>query len=92
MDMVGQQQPHTVVIDLSAVMMLDLDGDNTLAKLSGELHRKNIQVLLVRVGSDNLELMRKTGTLEIVGSQNIYKTMHAAVAAAEKAGGELQQA
>ena len=92
MDMVGQQQPHTVVIDLSAVMMLDLDGDNTLAKLSGELHRKNIQVLLVRVGSDNLELMRKTGTLEIVGSQNIYKTMHAAVADAQKAGGELQQA
>lgn len=85
MDMVEEHQPHTVVIDLSAVMMLDLDGDKTLAKLSGELRKKNVRVLLVRAGSDNLELMRKTGTLEIIGSQNIYKTMHAAVADAEKA-------
>lgn len=89
MDMVEQHQPHTVVIDLSPVMMLDLDGDKTLTKLSGELHRKHIQVLLVRAGSDNLELMRKTGTLEIIGAQNIYKTMHAAVADAQKAGGKL---
>ena len=45
----------------------------------------------MRVGSDNLELMRKTGTLEKIGSQNIYKTMHAAVADAQKANSEPQE-
>ena len=88
MDLVTENQPKTMVIDMSAVIMMDIDGDKTLAKLSGELRKKNIQLLLVNAGSDNLELMRKTGTLEEIGSQNIYRTVRAAVANAQKASGE----
>ena len=88
MDLVKENQPKTMVIDMSAVIMMDIDGDKTLAKLSGELRKKNIQLLLVNVGSDNLELMRKTGTLEEIGSQNIYRTVRAAVANAQKASGK----
>ena len=91
MDLVEKNQPHTVVIDLSATLMVDMDGDKTLAKLSAELHKKNIRFLLARVRSDNLELIRKTGTLEKIGSQNIYRTVRAAVSDAQKAGGESQQ-
>jgi sulfate permease, SulP family len=92
MEMVEADRPHSVVIDLSAVIMMDMDGDKILTKLTRELGKKNVQVLLVNVGSDNLELMRKTGTLEEIGAQNIYRTVRAAVSAARKAAGESQEA
>ena len=85
LDLVENNQPYAVVIDLGTVMMLDMDGDKILAKLSRELRKKNIQLLLVRVGRDKLELMRKTGTLEEIGTQNIYETTRAAVADVQKA-------
>jgi hypothetical protein len=47
---------------------------------------------LVRVGRDKRELMRKTGTLEKIGSQNIYETTRAAVVEAQRTAGEPQQA
>jgi len=88
MHLVQENQPKTLVIDMSAVIMMDIDGDKILTKLSRELRKKNVQVLLVNIGSDNLELMRKTGTLEEIGSQNIYRTVRAAVANAQKATAE----
>jgi sulfate permease, SulP family len=84
MDLVKENQPQAVVIDLSAVIMMDMDGDKILSKLTKELHRKGIQVLLVNVGTENLKLMRKTGTLEEIGEENIYRTVRAAVADAQK--------
>ncbi len=83
MSLVEAGQPYAVVIDLGAVMMMDMDGDKILAKLSGELGKKSIQLLLVRVGRDKLELLRKTGTLEKIGSQNIFETTRSAVSAAQ---------
>ena len=92
MHLVQENQPKTLVIDMSAVIMMDIDGDKILTKLSRELRKKNVQVLLVNIGSENLELMRKTGTLEEIGSQNIYRTVRAAVANAQKATAEPQEA
>jgi sulfate permease, SulP family len=83
-EMVEKDQPHSVVIDLGSVNMMDMDGDKMLAKLTKELRKKNVQVVLVRVGRHILELLRKTGTLEEIGSQNIYETVRAAVANAQK--------
>lgn len=74
-----------------AVMMMDMDDDKILTKLSGEPHKKNIRFLLVRVGREKLELMRKTSTLVEIGSQNIYETTPAAVADVQKAEGKLQK-
>jgi sulfate permease, SulP family len=83
MSLVEANQPYVVVIDLGAVMMMDMDGDKILAKLSSELQRKNIQLLLVRVGRDKLDLIRKTGTLEKIGSKNIFETTRLAVSTAQ---------
>jgi MFS superfamily sulfate permease-like transporter len=87
MDMVREYRPHTTVIIMRAVTMIDLDGDQALAKLVTELRRRDVRVLLAVVGNDELELMGKTGTLETIGSQNIYRTVHAAVAAAQQGRG-----
>jgi MFS superfamily sulfate permease-like transporter len=75
------------VIIVRAVTMLDLDGDQALARLVTELQRKDVRVLLAVASSDELELMRRTGTLETIGSQNIHQTVHAAVAAARQGRG-----
>jgi SulP family sulfate permease len=58
MNLIEENQPRAVVIDLGTVMMMDMDGDKILAKLSRELNKKNIQLLLVRIGRDKRELMR----------------------------------
>ena len=50
--MVEKDQPHTVILDLVAVNLMDMDGAKVLAKLSGELHRKKIRLLMVNVGSE----------------------------------------
>ena len=84
MDLVAKEEPHSVVIDLGAVNMMDLDGDRTLFKLCQDLHKKQIMVFLVRVGRHNLDLMGKTGTLAEIGAGNIYETVRAAVSAALK--------
>jgi len=87
--LVENSQPRAVVIDLGAVMMLDMDGDKILSKLSKELRKKNIRLLLVKVGRDKLELMRKTGTLKEIGPENIYETTRAAVSDAQKVDVEI---
>ena len=91
LDLVEMNHPFAVVIDMGAVMMLDMDGDKILARLSRELRMKNIQLLLVRVGRDKHELMRKTGTLEVVGVNNIYETTRAAVAGVQTVGDKPDQ-
>jgi sulfate permease, SulP family len=87
LEMVENYQPYAVVIDLGTVMMLDMDGDKILAKLARELHKKKIQLLLVRVGRSKHELMSKTGTLEKIGPGHIHETIRAAVQSAQKTGG-----
>jgi sulfate permease, SulP family len=92
MRMVEAHTPKTVVIDLGATTMMDMDGDKMLAKLAGELRKRGIRPFVVRVGADNLELMRKTGTLAAIGPENIYETVRAAVSDAQEAGGEVDPA
>ena len=68
---------------MGAVLMVDMDGDVMLAKLSKELATKDVRILLVNVSPDILKLLRTTGTLELIGQQNVYRTVRAAVSAAQ---------
>ena len=84
MDLVRTDPPKAVVIDMVAVTMMDLDGDRALAKVYDELRNRDILLLMANVHGETLELMHKTGTLEKIGSQNIYRTVRAAVASVQK--------
>ncbi len=79
--MVREYAPHTLVIDLAAVNLIDMDGDRALAKLVDELRRKDIRVFLASASNDQVELMRRTGTLEMIGSEHLYRKVRQAVAA-----------
>jgi MFS superfamily sulfate permease-like transporter len=41
-DLVRAYQPHTIVIDMRAVTMLDVDGDKALSKLAANLQRREL--------------------------------------------------
>jgi len=83
-EIVGTHHPHAVVIDLSAVVMMDMDGVKALDKVVDEPGRNDTRVLLVNVGHDNRKLMRRTGSLQRLGDDNTYRTVNAAVASAQK--------
>ncbi len=83
--MVQEDEPHTVVIDLDAATTMDMDGVEILIKIIGELDRQGINVLLSRVESEHVELFRKLGVLDEIGSENIFDSVRAAVAAAQQA-------
>jgi sulfate permease, SulP family len=84
MQLVRARRPRTVVIDMGAVTMMDMDGDRTLAKVAEDLYAKDIRVFLVGASADSRALMGRTGTLEAIGSDNLYRTVRAAVAAAQE--------
>jgi sulfate permease, SulP family len=82
---VKSNSPHTVVVDLSAVSVMDMDGVRALSTLMQDLSAKDVTMLLVNVGKDHTELLRKTGTLDELGANNLYQTVREAVASAQKA-------
>jgi sulfate permease, SulP family len=75
--------PHAVVIDLTAATTMDMDGVRALSRLAHELRSKHVRVLLTHVGTDHLDLLRRTGGLDELGADNIHPTVRAAVATAQ---------
>jgi high affinity sulfate transporter 1 len=79
--LVARSEPRAVVIDLDAAATIDLDGADVLTKLHRELGSRDVVVALVRVHADHLELLRKAGTLEAIGTGWVFPSVRAAVAA-----------
>ena len=89
--LVRKYKPHTVVVDLDAATMIDMDGIEILVKITEELDRQDIKLLLARMDLEYMELFEKMGALDVIGEENIFKTVRAAVEAArqiDKTGGE----
>jgi high affinity sulfate transporter 1 len=85
---VKADRPHTVVLDFSAVTIMDLDGVRALSQLGRDLSARGARMLLVKIGSDHVELLRRTGALDEIGAENVHRTLHEAVACARRVGGE----
>jgi sulfate permease, SulP family len=83
--LVEATHPRAVVVDFSAVVTMDMDGVRALSQLAQELRGRNIRMLMVNVGKEHIELMRRTGTLDQVGADNIFRTVRAAVASVQAA-------
>ncbi|WP_068279166.1 SulP family inorganic anion transporter [Aldersonia kunmingensis] len=83
--LVKATQPHSVVVDFTAVVTMDVDGMAALLQLAGDLRGRNIRVFLVNVGKNHLELMRRTSALDQFGADAIHRTVRQAVACAQTA-------
>ena len=82
-DLVKETHPHSVVVDLSAATVMDMDGVRALSQLAHELQGKRVRLLLVKVGTKHLDLLSRTGTLGEIGADNIQPTLRAAVESAQ---------
>jgi sulfate permease, SulP family len=81
--LVKANHPDWVVVDFSAVVTMDMDGIRALLQLAQELRSRNVGMLLVNVGKEHIELMRRTGALDELGSDNIHRTVRSAVASTQ---------
>ena len=81
--MVAEQAPKAVVIDLGSATLIDMDGADILTKLSEELGKKGIEVVLARMPNSQLDLLTKSGTVDAIGRENLYVTVRDAVSAVQ---------
>lgn len=82
LELVDEDEPYAVVVDLGATAMIDIDGADILTKLQDELERKGVKLLLAHVGERRLDLLTKAGTIEAIGADRVFVTVREAVAAA----------
>jgi anti-anti-sigma factor len=85
LQLVKATHPHSVVIDLSAVGTMDMDGMRALLQVSRELQGDHAKVLLMNPGKEHTELIQRAGALEEIGADNIHRTVRSAVASAQTA-------
>ena len=77
--MVGESDPSVVVLDLGTTPDIDLDGADALTKVAVQLRSRGVRLLLARVDSERLALLRRAGTLEAVGDESVFVTVRDAV-------------
>jgi len=61
-----------------------VDGIEILVKITEELERQDINLLLARMDPEYLELFGKMGALDVIGAENIFATVRSAVEAAQQ--------
>jgi SulP family sulfate permease len=84
LNLVAANDPTTVVVDLEATPVLDLDGADMLTKIHGELTGTGVRLILTHADADELDMLRRAGTLDVVGDENVFETVRAGVAAATR--------
>ena len=80
--------PEAVVLDAEAVSLTDTDGADILIEIAEELRAQNAALVLARVESSILDLWRRAGTIEAIGTDRIFPTVHEAVEAIRGTGPE----
>jgi MFS superfamily sulfate permease-like transporter len=72
---------HAVVIDAEAISQTDTDGADILIELAGELNSDGATLALARVQSSILDLWRRAGAIDAIGSERVFHTTAEAVEA-----------
>ena len=78
-NLVSAHHATTVVVDLEATPAVDLDGADMLTKMHRQLAETGVRLLLTHADVAELEMLRRAGTLEAIGEENVYETVRAAV-------------
>ena len=76
---------EALVVDAEAVSLTDTDGADMLIELAEELRTKSASLALARVQSSILDLWRRGGVIEAIGSEWTFHTVHEAVEAVRRA-------
>jgi SulP family sulfate permease len=77
---------HAVVIDAEAISQTDTDGADILIELASELDSQGAILALARAQSSILDLWRRAGAIDAIGSERVFHTTAEAVEAVRSAG------
>lgn len=75
---------RAVIIDLEATNQLDTTSADALGQLIQRLHRREIEVYLVRVMYPARRVLRRTGVTEMIGTDHMWRTISQGVKAAKR--------
>jgi high affinity sulfate transporter 1 len=78
-----------LVFDAEAVTHVDATGLETLAELAEDLRRDGVTLVLARLRTRMHEQLEEAGTLDVIGRENLYPTVRAAVDAFARARPEM---
>jgi high affinity sulfate transporter 1 len=76
---------EVVIIDLEATNQLDTTSADALCELIRVLHRQGVDVYLVRVMRLTRRVLRRTGVLQELGPDHMWRTISQGVRAAKRA-------
>jgi SulP family sulfate permease len=82
LNLVAGANLRAVVVDFEATAHIDLDGADMLTKVNEELADTGVRLMLTHTSASELDMLRRAGTLNAVGEENVFETARAAVAAA----------
>jgi sulfate permease, SulP family len=84
LELLAASAATTVVVDLEATPVIDLDAADMLTKVHGQLAGRGVRLLLAHADTAELEMLRRAGTLAAIGEKNVFETVRAAVNAARQ--------
>jgi SulP family sulfate permease len=73
--------PGTVVLDFEAVSRVDVTGAQTLRSVHDTLDALGIRLIVARAKSTVRDALRRSGTAEVLGEDNLTPSVHGAVEA-----------
>jgi MFS superfamily sulfate permease-like transporter len=79
-----EPRPAVVIIDIAATADLDVTSSDMLAQLVTDLEDRSIGIALVQIKGPVRDRLRKTGLIERIGEDHLYRSMAEAVQAEQK--------
>ena len=78
-------RPQVVIIDIAATADIDVTSADMLAQLTGDLADRSIGLALVQIKGPVRDRLRRTGLIDRLGENHLYRTMAEAVAGEQRA-------
>jgi MFS superfamily sulfate permease-like transporter len=78
-DLVAEQRPRALVMDMEVSTDLDITSADMLSELVSELHEVRVSVLFARVRDPVLDMFRRSGLLHKVNAACVFPTVDDAV-------------
>ena len=77
----AEPPPRTVVLDFEAVSQVDVTGAQTLRSVHDTLDARGIRLIVARAKSRVRDALRRSGTLDVLGEDNLVPNIDGALEA-----------
>jgi len=76
-----ESPPRWLVLQADAIDDVDFTGGQTLVELAGQLHDRNVVLVIAEVEPSVLSELTEFGLVAAIGAEHVYDTLDAALAA-----------